>query len=205
MKKNQKKQQNKNETIVSVDLKIYSLEAVYGAAYLFLDKAYFYLEESPKSKIKVNIKGKEKLTEKKLENLKDEFLNELVNSDLRDRISKSNKKIREYILGRVMVSSLEQDSYKHLHKHQCEFQEYPKEIQSNGVGWSEDDLKKEFMEDFSLDWEKDPEKIAVPWEKKQENFVVPWREEKQKKKNIKSKKKVKTKNKKKIKKKKNHP
>ena len=161
MKKNKKKQQDKNETVVLVDPKVYSLEAVYGAAYLFLDEAYFYLEEGLKSKIKVNIKGKEKLTEKKLENLKDEFLNELLNSDLRDKISKNNKKMREYILGKALSSALD-GPLELKNNEKCQSID---SIRDKTL-WDKNDLKKEFMKDFNEDWEKDLKEIAIPWEEK---------------------------------------
>jgi His-Xaa-Ser system protein HxsD len=147
----------KNEISVLVDSKVYSLEAIYSAAYLFLDDAYFYLEENSKSKIKVNIKSKDNLNDKKLENLKDEFLNELLNSALREKISKNNKKMREYILGKVLNSALVISSEKDNMEDCC----------SDGKeSWDKKDLKKEFMQDLDNDWEEDLEGIAIPWEEK---------------------------------------
>lgn len=166
-----------NKTSVLVDPKVYSLEAVYAAAYLFLDRAYFFLEEGPKSKIKINIKGRDKLTEKKLKNLEDEFLNELLNSSLRDRISKNNKKIREYILGRVLTSALNQDSQGKV----CDYSHEPKKIQENKPMWDKNDLKEEFTKEFSQNLKEDPEEIAATWEEKNlKDFTVPWREKEQK-------------------------
>jgi len=96
----------KNTKILLIDSKLYSLESIYGAAYAFLDKAYIFLESGPKSKIKINFKGKGRLSEKKLNNLQGEFLNELLNFSLREQISKRNKKIREYIVARALISAL---------------------------------------------------------------------------------------------------
>ncbi len=152
----------KNEISVLVDSKVYSLEAIYSAAYLFLDDAYFYLEENSKSKIKVNIKSKDNLNDKKLENLKDEFLNELLNSALREKISKNNKKMREYILAKVLSSSLNGTP---LNQKDSKNQQLINCAGDKNL-WNKNDLKKEFMKDSGKDWEKDIERIAVPWEEK---------------------------------------
>ncbi len=163
-----------NKITFQVDLNLYSLEAIYGASYLFLDETYIYLEEGSKSKVKVNIKGKKKLTDKKLENLKGEFFNELLNSSLREKISKSNKKLREYIVGRALASALpEKNNFKR------NIEEEKKEK-----------LKEDFIDDLFS--EKDFNEISVPWKdacltnkKEEENLVwkknskgiaVPWKD-----------------------------
>ena len=91
-----------NSIIIRINLKLYPLEALYGAAYIFLDKAYLFLEGESPEKILVHIKGKEKLTEKDLKNIAQDFLNELLNYSLRSKISKDNKNLREYILARAL-------------------------------------------------------------------------------------------------------
>jgi len=99
--------QNKNNLAVSitVDTKIYPLEAIYGAAYVFLDKAYIHLDGDPEKKIIVHIKGKGGSKRGSTEKLSDEFLNELLNYGLRYQISKNNRKIREYIIGTALLST----------------------------------------------------------------------------------------------------
>lgn len=96
---------NKNQIKVIINPEIYPLEAVYGAAYVFLDKAYLRLDGDPKKEIIVQIKSKEELDKKGLENLANDFLNELLNYGLRYKISKNNKKIREYIVGTALLSA----------------------------------------------------------------------------------------------------
>lgn len=148
-----------NKTIILINPKLYSLEAVYGAAYAFLDKAYIYLEQGPKAKIQVNLKGKEKLTKKGLEALKGEFLNELLNFSLREKISKSNKKIREYIVARALVSVSQQEgSPERGEEPLCED---PSKII---IPWRNEKQKKHPEE--KPVWKKDPQGIAVPWEEK---------------------------------------
>lgn len=104
-----KVEKNKNQIKILVNPKLYPLEAVYGAAYVFLDKAYLRLDGNPEKEITVQIKSKENLDKKGLENLADDFLNELLNYSLRYRISKNNKKIREYIVGTALLFASGED------------------------------------------------------------------------------------------------
>ncbi|MBL7154901.1 MAG: His-Xaa-Ser system protein HxsD [Candidatus Portnoybacteria bacterium] len=100
----------KNNTIkFLLNLQDYPLEAVYGTAYVFLDKAYLFLDSRPSKKIEVFLKGKKKLTKKQLENLKGEFLNELLNYTLRINLAKHNRKIREYIVGQALFSAVSEE------------------------------------------------------------------------------------------------
>lgn len=89
-----------------INLQNYPLEAIYGASYVFLDRAYLFLDSRAPKKIKVSLKGKKKLTKKQLEDLRGEFLNELLNYTLRINLAKHNRKIREYIVGQALFSAL---------------------------------------------------------------------------------------------------
>lgn len=131
-----KTEKNKNQIKVLISPKIYPLESVYGAAYVFLDRAYIRLDGDPQKKIIIQIKSKKKINKKGLENLADAFLNELLNYGLRYQISKKNKKIREYIVGTALLSAL---------------------------GESVEEKGKEKEKE---DWQKDTLGIAIPWEEK---------------------------------------
>jgi His-Xaa-Ser system protein HxsD len=132
--------QKKNQITFWLNTKTYPLEAIYSAAYVFLDRAYIYLDGDPKKEIMVSLKGKTKLTKKGLENLVGEFHNELLNYLLRVEIAKRNQKIREYIVATALVSSLPVESL-------TSYYQLPEEISKE-------------------DWKKDPLGIAVPWEEK---------------------------------------
>ena len=127
-----------NKIIVPVNSQLYPLEAIYGAAYVFLDRAYLFLDGNPKKQIWIHLKGKKKLAKKELKDLAGEFYNELLNCALRDKISKNNQKIREYIVARALFSTTEEKKAK-------------KEIKK--------ETKKE-------EWQKDTLGIAIPWEEK---------------------------------------
>ncbi len=102
------------------DIQNYPLEALYGAAYVFFDKAYIFLDSRAKNKIEVSLRGKRKLNKKQLEELKGEFLNELLNYTLRIKLAKSNKKLREFVVGQALISAygLEQETDKEELKYQ---------------------------------------------------------------------------------------
>ena len=92
---------------IKLNSKIYPLEVILSACYVFIDRAFIFLDgDFKKDLIKVSIKGKRGLSEKQLEWLRGEFMNELLHCALRYKISKSNKKIREYIIGRAIYSAL---------------------------------------------------------------------------------------------------
>ena len=103
----------KNNTIkFLVNLQDYPLEAIYGAVYVFLDKSYIFIDTQSVKKIEVSLRGKKKLTKKQLDNLKGEFLNELLNYTVRINLSKHNKRIREYIISQALFSASEGEENK---------------------------------------------------------------------------------------------
>lgn len=98
----------KNIINIKLDTSVYPLEAIYSAAYVFLDKVYIYLDSADSGKnINVNLKSK---NNKDIESLKGEFLNELLHSVHRMHIYKNNKKIREYIVERALFSSVDENN-----------------------------------------------------------------------------------------------
>ncbi len=126
----------KNQITITVDSRIYPLEVVYGAAYVFLDKAYLYLDGDPKKKITITIKGKNKLSRKETGNLAREFLNELLNYSLRYQISKQNRKIREYIVGTALLGAVREEPAE------TEKEDWQKDSLGIAVPWEEKYKKK---------------------------------------------------------------
>ena len=98
--------QKENQIVFLLNSKIYSLEAIYSTAYVFLDRFYVFLDGDPFKEVIIFLKGKRKLNKKQLQALKGEFCNELLNYLLRVEIAKRNKKIREFIIGTALVSAL---------------------------------------------------------------------------------------------------
>ncbi len=98
--------------VISLNPKIYPLEAIYGACYVFIDRAYLFLDGDPKEEVKVYIKGKSNLSPKKLEALAGEFENELLNYTLRLALAKNTRKVRETIVEKALFSALPQEKIR---------------------------------------------------------------------------------------------
>lgn len=156
-----------NKTVVFLNAKLYSLGAIYGASYVFLDKAYIYLEEAPKAKVKVTLKGKNRLSQKSLDGLKDEFLNELLNASLREHISKNNQKIREYIVAKALASASVRPPQGAFPQTGSFGRKEP--IRDDAdliIPWTGEKIGKRPEKQGNPLWVKDPLGIAVPWEEK---------------------------------------
>lgn len=124
---------------VNVDLNIYPLEAIYGAAYVFVDKVYIFLDSLAEGKVEITFRAKDENEVEALEKIEGEFMNELLNYTLRLKLSESNKKIREYVVEQALFSAL---------------------------GREEGILKNEGEK---FEFEDDPLGIAIPWEDKYGN------------------------------------
>ena len=94
---------NTIELVVNED--VYSLEAVYGASFVFVDRVYVYLDKNEIGLI-VRLKGKKVLNEKELDAIAGEFMNELLNYSLRVSLAENNKKIRELIVSQAICSAV---------------------------------------------------------------------------------------------------
>lgn len=138
-----------NWAILRINPKIYPVEVIYSAAYVFLDKAYILLDGDPKSEIIIRIKPKNKEKDKELLGL--EFFNELINyADYRQR-SEETKNIREALLQRALLTNDQSslmDSTNNKEETDAEFEKILKTLDED--------------EDI-LD---DPDGIAIPWEEK---------------------------------------
>ena len=128
--------------VLSINPKVYPLEVVYSAAYVFLDRAYVLLDGDPIKEILVELKPKNK---EDLEKLGREFNNELINyADYKKR-AENTKKIREMLLQRALITN------------------DPSSISNPDLGGEFEELMKDSEED---DYLEDPEGIAIPWEEK---------------------------------------
>lgn len=125
---------------ITINPELYSLEVIYSAAYVFLNRAYVLLDGDPKEEIIIVLKSK---TGEDLEKLSGEFLNELINYGDYSIRSEQTKAIREMILQRALItndSAIVSDP---------EFDKILKELEDEGDTFPDD-----------------PEGIAIPWEEK---------------------------------------
>lgn len=131
-------EKSQNQVLITVSSTIYSLEVIYISSYIFLNRAFIFLDEKKKGEILITLKAKEKMDKKQLEDFGGEFYNELLNYCLRNEISKNNQKLREYIVSRALIGALGED----------------------------EEYTKEEPEEEIEEWKGDSLGLAVPWEKK---------------------------------------
>ena len=89
--------------ILKINPKIYPIELIYSAAYIMIDKAFILLDGDPETKILVEIRKKKK--EQDLHDLIREFNEELLNYAVYKVQSEKNKKLREIILYRALLTN----------------------------------------------------------------------------------------------------
>jgi len=92
---------------IRLNTKIYPLEAIYGACYVFIDRAYVLLDSPDPGMIEVSFKLKNEMPDGQREKLAGEFHNELLSYVQRINIAKTNKKIREYIVERALYAAVD--------------------------------------------------------------------------------------------------
>ena len=123
---------------IKLNTKIYPLEAILNACFVFTDRAYVFLDSNSSGKeINVSLKPKKNNFSKKiLTAMQGEFMNELLHYCIRYAVGKNNKKIKEFVIGRALYSTLSVSDFG-----------------LSGAG-------------EQLEYQEDPLGIAVPWEEK---------------------------------------
>ncbi|MFO0684534.1 MAG: His-Xaa-Ser system protein HxsD [Sandaracinus sp.] len=88
-----------------IDETVYPRDAIFGAAYIFIDRCYVLLDRPGDQKVSVRLRSKGPATEADLEALAGELANELLNQVLRLRVGESTARIREYYMARAFFAS----------------------------------------------------------------------------------------------------
>ncbi|MBI5630738.1 MAG: His-Xaa-Ser system protein HxsD [Elusimicrobia bacterium] len=99
-------QEQSQEVEFPVDCGLYPPEAVQAAAYRFTDRAYVRISRPKKGELLVKIKAKDGSLGERAK-LSDEFWNELLHQALRQKISSRNRKLRELIVTKALISARE--------------------------------------------------------------------------------------------------
>jgi His-Xaa-Ser system protein HxsD len=120
-----------------VDESVYSLDAVYGASYLFLEKCFIYLSRPRPQVVSVRLTTRGPAAADALDTLAGEFANELVSQVARLRLSQATSRIREYYTAAALRAAASAPSV--------------------------DELLAELESEELLE---DPLEIMVPWEEK---------------------------------------
>lgn len=85
---------------------LYPLDAIYGAAYLFVDRCYlwFFRPADGQVGVRIRLKNKAESVEEALDGLAGEFANELLNQVVRHRVTESTANIRDYYMARAFFT-----------------------------------------------------------------------------------------------------
>lgn len=133
---------------------LYSTDALFGTAFVFLDRCYVHCDMADDDHIEVVLVPR---TDSKwsLAELAGEFKNEMVNQALRFKLAKQTEKVRTMIVGRAIGESIPPDGQAAAGQVATTVPDLPPEV-----------AKLLSEEEESLDFLDDPFGIAVPWEEK---------------------------------------
>ena len=122
---------------LQVDAGIYPLEAVYGASYVFIDRAYVLLDKPAADRFRVTLSLKKAGDEAALRAMVGEFANELLSAAWRRQITRENRAVIEAVTMQAISGAMGPPSL--------------------------DDLEQF---DFTQEAFEDPLGIAMSWEEK---------------------------------------
>ncbi len=89
---------DRGSVTVALDPALYPLEAVYGAAYVFIDRCYVLLDKNAEGRLLVTLAAKKgEPTEASLKELAGELANELLSCAWRHQINRENKALIESV------------------------------------------------------------------------------------------------------------
>jgi len=126
-----------NHVAFDVDESVYSLEAVYGACYLFIDKCFVYLSRPQPGVVQVRLTSRDAVSTAVLDELAGEFVNELLSQSTRLQLARATTRLREYYTAAALRMATSTPSIDELLA----------ELESEELG-------------------EDPLEIMVPWEEK---------------------------------------
>jgi His-Xaa-Ser system protein HxsD len=128
-----------NRAAITLDRDVYPLDAVYGAAYVFIDRCYVLFDAPDDKHIRVELAGRQPLSAEALGELAGEFGNELVTQLWRSRVLEHNRPLVQALASRALSGAAGLEGLEGL-------DEMPGEL--------------------SADAFDDPLGIAIPWEEK---------------------------------------
>jgi His-Xaa-Ser system protein HxsD len=127
-----------DQVVFELDESVYSLEAIYGACYLYLERCFVLLTRPRPAVVTVTLTAQESATAAELDRLAGEFVNECLAQVARLRLAQTTMRIREYYTAAALRAAA------------------PAPLV--------DDLLAELESDDLLE---DPLEIMVPWEEQQ--------------------------------------
>ena len=101
LNKNIRINSTENSVSVEIDTAVYSLDIIYSACYVFLDRAYILIDSNNK-KIEIEMVPKKGAD---LKGIGPEFNNELLNYAYYKMMSRKNSDLRKIILQRALITN----------------------------------------------------------------------------------------------------
>ncbi|QFR39613.1 His-Xaa-Ser system protein HxsD [Candidatus Gracilibacteria bacterium 28_42_T64] len=141
------KKEIKNDQLeLLIDTKIYSKDIILKAAYMFLDKGYFFFKHDRENNIILQFTAKDS-TKINSETLVGSFSDELLSVYLRDKLEKDNKEIRETIVKKAINGPLDTLNFVSFNTDEAE-----KNLEQNQIGFDKDidEILKEIENDPDL-------------------------------------------------------
>ncbi len=99
-----------NKFELTIDWKIFSSESALKAAYNFLDKWYFFFKHNNEWDI-ILVFTKKNESDCDIETVIWDYYDELINFELRTRLEKDNKQIRESIIKSAIWNSIDENNF----------------------------------------------------------------------------------------------
>ncbi len=147
---------------IFVNPKIYPIDVVHSASYVFMDRSFVVLDGDPKKKIIVKLRPRAK--NKSLEELGRSFNDELLNYAVYNAQSEKNKTIKEAIVQKALFTNQGIDTDKYFSKTLSKENNYEAPLEFA----REDSIETPSEEDS---FEDDPLGIAKPWNESDEEKI----------------------------------
>lgn len=91
---------------MQIDEALYPLQAVYGAAYVFLDRCYVFLDRPAPGRVRVTLTARGEADPAALRALIGEFANELLSCAWRHQITQDNKVLLETVTMQAVAGAM---------------------------------------------------------------------------------------------------
>lgn len=135
-----------NTVKLTLETGVYDKAAVFGAAYVFIDRCFVLVDAPAEDTLSVSLRGRDPMDDASLKDLAGEFGNELLGQALRRMLAEQNQGLLEAVVGRAVSGAI-------------------------GTGLPEPEFDLSELESLDLEDEpfEDPLGIAMSWEDKYGN------------------------------------
>lgn len=98
---------NEGSAIVQLDTSLYPLPAIYGAAYVFIDRAYVLLDRPSNDRVRITLLAKQgSASAEELQALVGELANELLACAFRHQLTQDNRVVVETVTMQAMAGAM---------------------------------------------------------------------------------------------------